>query len=264
MGAIGVSVLMLIGVIAFALRPGRRWIVVAYLLVATLDVFANGVDGDFRQRLVGLWYDDSYRLLAVLPVLGVPIAAAGAPWIAGRIRAVSPAWVGVSVVGVLIVAFPYLPGSGMDSIESGLTTAYQDTPDNTLSPLISSDEITLLGELDQYVPHGVQLANDPWDGSALAWPLGDRKPLFRHLTGTWDAQRRLLADRLDQASTDPQVCAAVRDLHVGFLLNFGPIYFPFLPQTRLYPGIEAAPSAPGFELVTRVGDAALYRITACG
>jgi len=264
MGAIGVSVLMLIGTVRFVLRPSRRWIAVAYLLVATLDVFANAVDGSFRGWLVGLWYDDSYRLLAVLPVLGVPMAAAGATWIAGRIRAVSPAWIGVSVVGVLIVAFPYLPGSGMDSIESGLTTAYQDTPDNTLSPLISSDEITLLSELDRYVPPGVQLANDPWDGSALAWPIGNRKPLFRHLTGTWDRQRTLLARSLDKAGSDPQVCAAVRDLNVQFLLDFGQVYFPFLPDTHLYPGIDAAPSAPGFELVTRVGDAVLYRITACG
>ncbi|GMA28003.1 hypothetical protein GCM10025874_12560 [Arenivirga flava] len=108
------------------------------------------------------------------------------------------------------------------------------------------------------------MIGDPWDGAVLTWVLGDREPVFPHLTGSWGADRELLMARLDQASTDPEVCAALDRLDVHYLYSSGSeLWGGGDVQAQPFTTITAAADAPGFEIVAEQGTARLLRITAC-
>ena len=86
-----VSALVLIGAVVACWRPRLRWAVAAYLLSVLLYAVAIAWPaGPLRTAITGVWYNDSYRLAALLPILAVPLAAFGAVsvarWLARGIR----------------------------------------------------------------------------------------------------------------------------------------------------------------------------------
>ena len=60
--AIGVSVLMLIGLYLCWRRGGRTWMIAGFIITAVLYVVVSGtLKGDVRSALTGIWYNDAYR-----------------------------------------------------------------------------------------------------------------------------------------------------------------------------------------------------------
>ena len=75
------------------------------------------------------------------------------------------------------------------------------------------------------------------------------------------AEQEIYAD-LRNALTDPDICPALEEEQVEYVLDFGEqeIHGGAHP----YPGLEDLESSGAVELVDSEGDAKLYRITACG
>ena len=84
------AVVAFVGLIAALLRPGLRWVVVTYLALVLLYGFAAGSDSDLAKIATGLWDKDKFRIVAILPTIGVPLAAwtitAGAAELTGSLR----------------------------------------------------------------------------------------------------------------------------------------------------------------------------------
>jgi hypothetical protein len=136
-------------------------------------------------------------------------------------------------------------------------------PEQTDREILSADDLALLRRLPDLVPEGERVAGNPWDGTVLSWAIGDREPLFPHLTGNWDRPRHIIARRLDRVTEDPRVCPALDRLDTHYLFHSEDLLNGGDRQARYFGPMTDAADAPGFEEVAREGTSVLYRITAC-
>ncbi len=260
---------VLLGLLLCLRRPGLLWIVASWAALVVLYVCAASSDADAAKILTGLWYKDKYRLMAAIPVLAAPLAAFGVLTVAtasarllgrrarNRIRATSS-------LLVAAVALSSWFGPSIGGVVSATRTVFTAPEDGASAALVDEDALSLLARMDDVVPDGDLVIGNPWRGGALTWPLGDREPVFPHLTGDWDAPRVLIAQRLDAALDDPAVCDAARQLGATFVFTTDEILGDGGDAAAFYSGIDRAIDVPGIMTeVAREGDAALYRLTAC-
>jgi len=271
-----VSILVIAGVVVLCSRRKSIWMLGSFAIIAGLFVVVSaGSSGWLRNTLTGVWYNDSYRLAALLPVVAVPLAATGAGWLTGRLqrlwsgrrdaagilpagirdsRIVPQTVVPFALLAVVLVAQTVPLGSSIRSARAN----YYTTAD---SPLVSSDEMALINELDQFVPADATIAVNPWTGGAMAFAIADRNTTSKHTLTTYTPSTLLLNDKLRNASTDPSVCRAAREAGVGYVLDFGTREVH--GGNHGFQGLQIPDSAPGFKLLARVGEAKLFQLTAC-
>lgn len=261
------SVLTLIGIIAVIWTGRQWWLLAAHVALCFLWIVggAEGT-GSLRLLVVGPWYNDAYRLAAMLPLTAVPLAAFGLTWLAGLLdRAVSGkrpvSWLeGATAVvtAVLLVLSTQFTAAKTDMV-AWVRATYEITPD---AALVDSDEFAVIQMVEQLTgPHDV-IAVNPWTGGSMVFALTGRPTTAVHVTDVPNPDDQIIIDHLSSAADDPQVCPAIRDLDVTWVLDFGNERF-INNEDRPYPGWDGLAEAPGFELAYRQGHAALYRVTAC-
>ena len=293
------AVLAFIGFVAALRTDGYRWLAALHATTGALYVIARSAEeGDLRFFMVGIWYNDASRLGALLPVTAVPLAVLGifaaarwtralatqlsaarwtrvlsarlsdAQWARGarerltaigeRVRILSWwRWAACPVLVLFLVQTGPLSGAMSDSVKT-LERTYMFSAD---SPSITPDERALIDELPDLIDKDAVVAVDPRSGAALAYALAGVDTTLKHLLHRHDPEVYVIQDKLNKAATDPTVCPAVRKLGATYAL-----YFPgkTISDQKPFPGFTHLDTAPGFELVAKQGDAALYRITACG
>ncbi|MDQ1530168.1 MAG: hypothetical protein QOE37_273 [Microbacteriaceae bacterium] len=265
----------LAGLVAMGLRPGLRWAVAGYLLIVLLYAFAAGSDSDLAKVATGLWDKDKFRILAMLPTIGVPVVAwtvtvgafeAAAALRQGRAHDREPrprALIAGAVVAALLVAVVTWVGPALGGVSSAIGVVFSLPRSDKGGLLLDEDQAVLLTEVGRFVPAGQTIVENPWNGSALAWALGGRQTLFPHLGGYWGKERKVVALHLDDYATDPRVCNAVRHLHLHWVLNDPQRLWNNRSEAKAFFGIDRAVKGKGVRLVASSGTAALYRLTAC-
>lgn len=261
--ALVLSALVLAGLTVAVLRLRHRWLAVSWLLALLSYAFAVGANDRFLNALIAPWWGNPERIAALLPMLGVPLAAIGAVWVTGLALRRWRAWVGAAA-SVLVIAIIVLSPTLRD-MDAALARVFTvpDRPDPLAQ--LDTDELALIKRLDEFVPPDAVMANNPWNGSALAMALADRAVLFPYSSmRALDNDQWWLSMGLDNIGHSPIICKAARHKNVEFLLDFGNDFIaPAKFASRTYPGIDAAASSDAFELVTAVGHAKLYRLVAC-
>ena len=262
------SALVLAGALAALRRARTSWLVPAWVTTGALYVVAAVTAS---SPWTGVWYNDSPRLAAMVPVVAVPLGVLGTLAVAGiarRALAALPRPSGGVAVGPrpAVVAAAALLGllvsSGglyRNAHASNMADTYRYPAETLLRPG-QEDFLQRAGDL---LPEDAVVAQNPWTGNALLWTLTGRQVLFPHLTGVWTPEQRVIAERLRDVATDPSVCEAVRATGVGYALT-GPLtLWSWDPLSRTFPGLDDLEGVPGFELMAEGGDTHLYRITAC-
>jgi hypothetical protein len=268
-----ISILAVSGLIAAFREKKHRWIVASYAIAAGLYVVdAAGSKGFWRDFITGTWYQDTYRLAALLPVLVTPLAALGTlalwrqslavilPRTEGhpRLRKGTPMALSLLAVAVSFVATFFGP---LDEYVYRSKAVYS-LDEN--SAILSKQELALVKRLPLTVPEGARIADNPWNGSSWAYAFGNRDVLTPHLFAGLDAERSLISHRMKFAASDPAVCEALRNENVDYVLDFGNRYLLNLPPSGDYPGVTDIGDQPGFEEMDSEGTSAkLYKITAC-
>ncbi|WP_203580578.1 DUF6541 family protein [Microbacterium hibisci] len=240
-----------------------RWIVIAYLVVAVLYVFAAGSDDVVTKLATALWYKDKFRLSSVLPVLAIPIATLGIVSAARLVRlrssskvvAVATAWL-VAVVSAFTLAVSGVPAS--------VGAVFQMPQTGARTEVVSATQVAFFDGLGETIPVGQRVLGDPWDGSAWTLAFGSREPVFPHVNGQWDAARQKVAWQLTEIDTDPAVCDALDELRVRYV-----VYSPHAlgggdPAGNHFPAVHDAVEAGLFTEVASESDVRLYRIDQCG
>lgn len=262
---IGMMVLVAIG--GWTLWKRRDALSVVLLLIfgvaAALYIAVSGLPyWTPRDILVGAWYNNAPRLAALLPIAWVPMAAAGAAqvfdWVGGAKR-LRPAVAGPAAVVVLLVLLVILPQAG--SMRTAVASARNAFAVTASSPLLTQDELTLLGRLDAEVPANAVIAGSPWTGTALAYALADRKVLMFHTLTSVSKDTELINDELDEAEPGDAVCDAVKREDVQYVLDFGTQEIN--GGTHRFTGFDHLGSSSAVELVDSEGSARLYRVVAC-
>ncbi len=258
-----VSVLVLVGALA-SWRAGYRWLVPAHLAAGTLYVVAASTESPLTAAVTAFWYNDAFRLAAMLPVTGVPLAVLGLLVVGSLVHRLVPR-VGAGTVTAAATAVVVVATGGLYAAAhaSFVDESYLAVPPDR-TELLDPAERAFFDEVAAIVPPGAVVAQNPWTGSALLWPLTGTEVLFPHLVGEWTADQRLLSQRLDDP-TVPGVCAAAARTRVGWLLVGERDFWPEDGRSRGFPGLEPDGRATGLRRVAEDGSGnALYRLTGCG
>jgi hypothetical protein len=279
--AVALSLLTVVGLVELTRKREQRWLLAVWAVGAFLFAVAVAFPSwSIRALVVGLFYRDPPRLSALLMIVALPVAVVGAvavwrfladriwPLLARRLRHGSaPAAAVVSTVAVFAVFLASSQGLAVRYAVDEAEWKYDFTP---WAPMVSADEVALLERIGEELPEDAVIAGNPWTGTSYAYAIADRHVLTPHFNAMTDPLAPVVNLRLNEAATDPEVCEAVRSLGVGYVLDFG-IYSRDAGDTDIeflgmvdYVGLVGLVEAGVVEEVDRQGDAALYRITACG
>ncbi|MDQ3403295.1 MAG: hypothetical protein M3548_07865, partial [Actinomycetota bacterium] len=277
-----ISFLMLVGIVLCVRSAMLRWVIAAHAVSGFLYLVAAAFNRPDTQKFTGYWYNDSYRLAAMLPITGTLLATAGVLFLASKIadwrtadetageahatptrpawlRRVTPTVAAVAIAGLLVVL---TSGMYVPDRTARLTQYYQTPPvSNTLA---DDEQLAFFERVKAKIPEGAVVANNPWDGSGLLWAVADRRTLFPHFTLPANSDRAYLAEHLDNVEDDPKVCRAANSLKVRYLLIGDSEFWPWDGRNKDYPGFKDPGTTDGFELIDSDGDAKLYLITGCG
>lgn len=255
------AVLTLLGTIVLFRRRTEWWFLAAYGGAVTLYLVAASLPQPLaRKIIIGAWYGDPPRLAALLPIFWAVIVGVAATWLfenlASRFRI---KWLVAVAMAATAAATVIWPTNSETAPGRERTYALADD-----SPLLSPDELKLLGRLSAEVPEGAVMANNPWNGSSTAFAIADRRVLFPHAYTGSNADRLLLAKMLNQAAPGSEACAAAKRENVGFLLDFGEHYVdPLRTEVNDFPGFSVPTASSAFVKVDQQGSAVLYRFVGC-
>lgn len=237
------------------------WGVVVYLWIAV----AAWPEGLHRTSLVGVWYNDPYRIAAVLAIPSIPIAALGAAHVLRRITdrlptsPRAPRLLAAGLAGSALVIGMTQAAPWMNFAVEKASAEYELS---ATSPLLTRDELALIKRTPSLVPADAVVITDPWNGSSLLYAYTGIRTTTLHTLEHHPPQLKVIEDHLSQASADPAVCRAVDAEDATYVLDFGVQQINDATWPR--PGFTHLDDAPGFELVGSEGSAKLYRIDACG
>ena len=266
------AILLLIGMIAIVRRPVRLLrIGLPFATAALLFIVVSGlpVGTAVRDLMTNPWYNDSYRLAALLPIAGVPVATVGVLVVVDALSALArrhswPEWFRLAgVIGVTAATF-VLAATG-PNISAGIERAQSAYRMDATSALLTSNERALLDRLDQSVPGQAILIVNPWTGGSLAYALAGREILERHVFSARTLDEELVDGRLRDIDTDPAVCSAVTRLDAEFVLDFGSQnVFSRVDSGGERAGLNDLSESEHLVLVDSEGDdARLFQIVGC-
>lgn len=272
-----VSALILIGVVAI-LRTRRSllWAVAAYALLLWLYVAVRALGFDAgRTFFTGIWYNDAYRLAALVPILGVPLSVIGAEAVmgflqrrfagAGRIGATAfPRWIQTSTrAAVVALAVVLLGTQAAQPLRHMVADTHQKYLADADSPLVDDHELDVIQHIDQFVATDEQVLESPRNGGAVIYALTGRRVPAMHIAFDQSGDFAYLKQHLNQAYTDPRVCQAVDRGNYRFLAWFPGREITDQRTDQQYPGWKNLVDSGVATEVYRSGDAALLKIVAC-
>lgn len=213
-----------------------------------------------RSAIVGLWYDDTTRVAALLAVWGLPLAAIGATVVGDAIRAL---WGGrrrvlvLAIVAIIaLAAATHLLALRNDlGYMRGVSFRF-DEQSQGLSP----DEALLFERAAEELPEDSLVIGDPLTGAGLLFAYTGDDVVFPHVTGRYGRDAAVLARYFVDGG--PEVCDAAERLGVTHAVDFGDTVL-YQNHYTTYDGLHELEKSPILTEVDRVGDAVLYEITGC-
>ena len=271
-----VTPLALYGVVVLICTRRQRWFVVSYGIAVFLYVVDASIPhGTFRDFFTGTWYQDTNRVAAFLPLFVTALAAAGAQDAVHRVRAAyrrrrpplpwsvdSLGSYAVAGIVLAVLAATYL--SYMAPPRIYLDNSYFAYRFDRQSAILTPNELAFLERLDQFVEPDAVIADNPWNGSSLAYAFGNRRVLTPHLITNTDKERIRISRELGEGNFTPELCEAVKNKNVRYILDFGHRYVYNSWAAQDYPGVTDVRAQPGLELIVRHGRyMRLFRVTGC-
>ncbi|MBP2413743.1 hypothetical protein JOF48_002542 [Arthrobacter stackebrandtii] len=267
-----VFLLILSGLAAVCVQWRRIWAAGIFFVAALFFVVvASFPEAALRNAITGVFFNDSNRLAALLPVAALPIMAAGAVWLwdlavklipAGALDVKPRAMVLGAVGGIaaLLLGLAMQNNSLQAVVASTGDQYYASTPE---SWLLSSDEAALLKRAPEHIPAGAMTIGHPANGGSLIYALDNYPTVVPSLSSAQSPEIQLIWTSLPQLNDDPAVCEAVRKLDAYYYLDFGSGR-QVSDMRMTIPSSEDLAATPGLTLLDEQGAARLYRIDACG
>ncbi|MET3933364.1 DUF6541 family protein [Arthrobacter sp. OAP107] len=261
--------LTIVGIVILCAQR-KLWILGCFVIsLGFYAVVAGYPAGPTRSFWTGVWYNDTYRLAALLPITALVISAIGGSWLIERSlqlaqRRLAPSRrpalhvVSFAVSAVLVLTAAALTqGRSINTEQAKAAQSYSSTD---ASPLLSSDEEALLRRLDQHVPAGSVVVGNPWTGASLVYAYSGRNAMLPAISSSPSPSERVILSRLKAVAKDPEVCEMVARENSYYVLDFGA---KEVHQGKHYPALTSLAGTPGLRLLDSQGAAGLYEVAAC-
>jgi len=258
-------------------QRSQWWVAAIYVIAGVLYVFAAGwASGTLRTFIVGVWYNDPFRLAALLPVATLPVVVIGYERVLAGLRQRIDRWIGARTSpaisrtsGLVALSVVMLLGLGLGlATQSGALSNIQNRIEAVFklddqSDLVDTDELALLQQVPDLVPEDGAIVVNPLAGGGLAYSLVDRRVIPPHVFGDRSPDEELLLQHWDEAAFRADVCPAIERENAYWALDFGTK--TVISSDERFRGVDGIVdgTAPEVEELAREGDARLVRITAC-
>ncbi|MBM7051760.1 DUF6541 family protein [Rothia sp. ZJ1223] len=278
-----VSTLFVVGAYLLVTAKNRlywlfgTWVVLAYFYIAVRSL--DWEDG--RYDVVGVWYHDSYRVAALIPLVVLPFIAYLAQHLAEWAQRIYAGWTvrrvaaetasyradtrlrllpAAGVVAVLVVGGALQTSAPLTKFIDSIFWQY--APEDE-SPLLGPDEITIFEHLDDYVEEDEKIVVQAFNGGPLAYAYTGREVSAYHALWDMTDDEAYVYQNLNAANEDPKVCEILERENYRYYLEFGHIEVNEADHSVWYPGFEEIVENNVVEETYRAGGAKLYKITAC-
>ncbi|MDO4916087.1 MAG: hypothetical protein Q3974_00520 [Rothia sp. (in: high G+C Gram-positive bacteria)] len=270
--------LFIVGLLGLALRKNRQlWFIAAWCVIAFFYAAARSLPWDQdRYWVVGVWYHDSFRLAALLPLATLPFTVFGIHWLVEKIvcptlsqtlargaDTVKLQSVMVKILSVVALGIVIGFGQSSKSLHQEIENTFWEYAPDAESNLLSSDEIDVLNAIDNYVPKDEKILVQPFTGGALAYAIADREVNAPHTIWKATDDDKYLRGQLNQIMVNPKVCEVLERDNFGYYLDFGDHEVNGSNHSDWFQGYQNMSKTGGVTQVYRHGDAVLYKITAC-
>lgn len=267
-----VAALAVAGAIIAVITRRLAWLTLSYAILIFLTARAASTQEGVLDVIARYWYNDQYRVVTILPVVGVPLCALAITKLTAWIGRLGPLarWRSsprrsAQVLGAL--GATVLLGAGLaTSVPASKDYLSQNFHAGAVSAtsLVSPEEVDFFKQIGDIATDGTAILNNPLDGSSLIYAYTGREVVFyTPFTSSTARGMRLRTQLLDL--TDRQhVCANFTRDGIGWIVNLGPTYSNEIIKPTPQPQMQIP---PGYWLTTEVarsGEAALHKVTACG
>jgi hypothetical protein len=254
--------------------PRLRWLLVSHVFLIFLYMLAAGSPSWLARELTGFWFNDAQRVAAMIPMTAVPLAALGITSAADALaRLVSRVWsdvlgrelssrraLGVAALGMLLVGILLSPnhiGQGATVLQDRYRNA------NSSHRMVTSDEQALYAKLADQIPAGETVLGSPFTGAQFSAIWSGHPVDIPHTSSNPTPDVRLVSQGFKSFTRDPAVCAALKRLKVGAVIDDADRFQATDERQSSYSGLVNLDGTPGLTEIGRGATAVVYRVGAC-
>ncbi len=255
--------------------PRLRWLLVSHVALVTLYVLDAGSSTWVARQLTGFFYNDSQRIAALIPMTAVPLAALGITSGAdalGRFVGRTSAEVfgrplssrlalGIACVALMAVPVIAYPNQGIREGAAALQGRYTNT--NFKNFMVTPDEQALYAKLRTEIPAGQTVLGSPFTGAQFSAIWSGHLVAIPHFTSNPRPDVALVSRDFKSFTTDPAVCAALKRLKVGAVVDDTDRFWPNDSRQQDYSGLLDLYDTPGLTPIGYGASATIYRVGPC-
>jgi hypothetical protein len=254
--------------------PRLRWLLVGHVFLIFLYMLAAGSPSWLARELTGFWFNDAQRVASMIPMTAVPLAALGITSAADTLaRLVRGVWSDVlgrelsshralAVSALLMLAtsaavYPEQIGQGAAVLQD----RYKNQ--NFSHHMVTADEQVLYEKLRTQFPAGETVLGSPFTGAQFSAIWSGHRVVIPHTSSNPTADVRLISLNFKSYTTDPAVCAALKRLKVGAIVDDSDRFQANDERQLSYSGLVDLFGTPGLTPIGKGVTIAIYRVGDC-
>jgi len=255
--------------------PRLRWLLMSHVFLIFLYMLCAGSSSWLSRELTGFWYNDAQRIAALIAMTAVPLAAVGITAAAdalarvvGRVsvdvfgrRLSSRRALGIACLAMLIYPAAIYPSQGVGHGMRVLHDRYDNA--NFSHLMVSADEQVLYEKLATQIPAGETVLGSPFTGAQFSGIWSGHGVVIPHTGSNPKPDVALVSQHFKSFMTDPQVCAAVKRLKVGAVVDDFDRMFVTDDRQSSYAGLVDLYDTPGLTPIGYGASTVIYRVGDC-
>lgn len=275
------TLLVLLGVLLTIRWRHARWLVVAWLSALGLTLLAAGPPENPVRVLAGFWYTQPSRINQLLLIPAIMLAAGAAGWLAHQIarRLTRPGpvhgpvlepgrWQQVAGGGLIVVMIVILTSGLRWTTQTQVMASTYTTYPIAWGTILEPEEIDMIDRAAQTLPADAMVLGEAVAGSPYLLHRSGVRVVFPQLSPIpHSPERAVLETSFRDWESDPEVCAAVRELGVTHVYADSLNFYDELNAKweERTPGLRNLTPIPGghWRKVDEGGHASLWEFTGC-
>ncbi|GAA1255190.1 DUF6541 family protein [Oryzihumus leptocrescens] len=255
--------------------PRLRWLVFSHAFLLFLYMLDAGSGSWLSRQLTGFWYNDPQRVAALIPLTAVPLAAVGITAAAdtlgrfiGRMsaevwgRVLSPRRaLGAACVLMAVVPAVIYPNQGIGEGAGILQDRYTNL--HGFNHLVTADEQEMFTKLGKQIPAGTTVLGSPFTGAQFSSIWSGHPVVIPHITSNPKPDVALVQRQFKEFTTNPEVCAAVKRLKIGAVVEDYDTFWPTDSRQKNYLGLVDLVGTPGLTPIGYGESSVAYRVGDC-